>query len=127
MSNARMTQAAFDSEVEAQVTLLTLIVALHLLVYAETRWWLSPSQAVDTMRRWHMPDSSAVDVTRRVMLSSRALPLAMRLAECHSCLVDPAGMQATFTDHIHIDRRADRYLLIREACKAALLRQRDGM
>ncbi|CAN7636713.1 hypothetical protein LJR267_005012 [Paraburkholderia hospita] len=127
MSNARMTQAAFDSEVEAQVTLLTLIVALHLLVYAETRWWLSPLQAVDTMRRWHMPDSSAVDVTRRVMLSSRALPLAMRLAECHSCLVDPAGMQATFTDHIHIDRRADRYLLIREACKAALLRQRDGM
>ena len=26
------------------------------------------------------------------------------------------GMQATFTDHIHIDRHADRYLLIREAC-----------
>ena len=37
------------------------------------------------------------------------------------------GMQATFTDHIHIDRRAGRYLLICEACNAALLRQRNGM
>jgi len=127
MSNARMTQVAFSSEAEAQVKLLTLIVALHLLVYAETRWWLSPSQAVDAMRRWHTPDSSAVDVTHRVMLSSRALPLAMRLAECHACLVDPAGMQATFTDHIHIDKRANRYRLIRGACEAALLRQQAGM
>jgi hypothetical protein len=122
MANARMTQRAVDGEIETQVTLLTLIVALHLLVYAETRWWLSPSQAVDAMRRWHLPDASVLDVMRRVTLSSRALPLAMRLAECHSCLLDAIGMQAAFTDALHIDRRAEHYLLIRRACEGALAR-----
>jgi len=120
MGNARMTRRAVDGDIEAQVTLLTLIVALHLLVYAETRWWLSPSQAVDAMRRWHLPDSSVLDVMRRVALSSRALPLAMRLAECHACLIDSVGMQAAFTDELHIDTRAEHYLLIRRACEGAL-------
>ncbi|CAD6550846.1 hypothetical protein ACFQ3P_24615 [Paraburkholderia sabiae] len=122
MSNARSTQGAVYLEGETQVTLLTLIVALHLLVYAETRWWLTASQAVDAMRRWHMTDASALDVMRRVTLSSRALPLAMRLVECHASLRDSAGLQAAFTDQLQIDKDADQYRIIRRACEMALLR-----
>lgn len=122
MGKARSTRSAVDCEAEAQVTLLTLIVALHLLVYAETRWWLTASQAVDAMRRWHMNDASALDVMRRVALSSRALPLAMRLVECHASLRDPAGLQAAFTDQIQIDRDTEQYRVIRLACEAALTR-----
>ncbi|MBN3756310.1 hypothetical protein G3N95_25445 [Paraburkholderia sp. Tr-20389] len=124
MGNARSTQGAVDFEVDAQVTLLTLIVALHLLVYAETRWWLTASQAVDAMRRWHMADTKVRHVMRRVALSSRALPLAMRLVECHASLRDPAGLQAAFTDQLQIDKDTDQYRIIRHACEAALLRER---
>ncbi|ACC74296.1 hypothetical protein PPMP20_21440 [Paraburkholderia phymatum] len=122
MGNARSIRRAVDIEVDAQVTLLTLIVALHLLVYAETRWWLTASQAVDAMRRWHVADKDAFDVMRRVALSSRALPLAMRLVECHASLRDPAGLQAAFTDQLQIDKQTDQYRIIRGACEAALVR-----
>jgi hypothetical protein len=40
-----------DGGIDGQVRLLTLLVALHLLVFSESRLWLSPAQSVNVMRR----------------------------------------------------------------------------
>lgn len=63
-----------DNEVQRQVTLLTLLVALHLLVFSEARIWMSKAQAVHTMRQWYPADTTVLDVLRRVTIASRALP-----------------------------------------------------
>ncbi|MEX3972478.1 hypothetical protein [Paraburkholderia caribensis] len=111
-----------DREVDGQVRLLTLLVALHLLVFSESRTWLSPAQSVGVMRRWHIADSTVLDVLRRVRISSRALPIAVRLTECHGCLLDPVGIRAIFDSGGSIDADAVLYRIIRRACESALLR-----
>jgi hypothetical protein len=108
--------------VHGQVRLLTLLVALHLVVFSESRTWLSPAQSVGVMRRWHVADSTVLDVLQRVRISSRALPIAVRLAECHGCLLDPVRMRAVFDSRGSIDADAVLYRIIRRACEAALLR-----
>ncbi|MFP3558910.1 hypothetical protein [Paraburkholderia sp. SIMBA_054] len=62
-----------------------------------------------------------LDVLRRVMISSRALPIAIRLAECHGCLLDSEGMHAVFDSQHSIDADAVQYRIIHRACAAALL------
>jgi hypothetical protein len=74
------------------------------------------------MRRWHVADSTVLDVLQRVRISSRALPIAVRLAECHGCLLDPVRMRAVFDSRGSIDADAVLYRIIRRACEAALLR-----
>ncbi|SDI92278.1 hypothetical protein SAMN04487926_12750 [Paraburkholderia steynii] len=121
MDSRHSARKASDSEVDGQVTLLTLLVALHLLVFAEARTWLPPAQAVDAMRRWYLGDATVLDVLRRVTISSRALPIAIRLAKSHGCLLDPDGMHAVFDSQPSIDADSVQYRLIRRACEAALL------
>lgn len=120
MGSQHSARRASDRDTEGQVTLLTLLVALHLLVFAESRVWLSPAQAVDAMRRWYLADATVIDVIRRVTISSRALPIAIRLAECHGCLLDPDGMHTVFDSSTSIDAESVQYRLIRRACDAAL-------
>ena|ERR1700756_1516654 len=103
MESRHSARRASDSETDGQVTLLTLLVALHLLVFGEARLWLSPAQAVDAMRRWYLADATVIDVLRRVTISSRALPIAIRLAESHGCLLDPEAMHAVFDNCPSID------------------------
>jgi hypothetical protein len=110
-----------NGEVDAQVRLLTLLVALHLLVFSESRTWLSHAQSVGVMRRWHVADSTVLDVLRRVRNSSLALPIAVPLAECHGCVLDPVDMRAVFDSRGSIDADAVLYRIIRRACEAALL------
>jgi hypothetical protein len=120
MDSRHSTRGALTSEVEGQVTRLTLLVALHLLVFSEARVWMSAAQAVDAMRRWFLADTTVLDVLRRVMISSRALPIAVRLAACHGCLLDADGMHAVFDNQRSIDVGAIEYRIIRRACEAAL-------
>ncbi|MGT2477668.1 hypothetical protein [Paraburkholderia terrae] len=109
-------------DVESQISTLTLLVALHLLVRAETGTWPMALQAVDVMRRWYRADTTVLDVIRRVTLSSRSLPLAIRLAEIHPRLLNDDAMRSVFLDEGPIDRSAVEYQLIRHACRNALYR-----
>jgi len=120
MESRNPTRRKMDNEVQGQVTLLTLLVALHLLVFSEARIWMSKAQAVHTMRQWYPADTTVLDVLRRVTISSRALPIAVRLAECHGCLLDADGMRAVFDSQQPIDFDAVQYRIIRRACEAAL-------
>ena len=121
MESRHSSRKASDSEAERQVVFLTRLVALHLFVYSDAHAWLSPGQAVDTMRRWRTADSNVFDVLQRVRISSRALPIAIRLAECHGSLLDYVGMHKVFDSGRPIDAGAIQYLIIRRACERALL------
>lgn len=103
---------------EASAMLLTLLVALHLVVYSETRSWLTAAQSVDAMRRWYIADGGVPDALQRVTLSSRALPVAVRLADSHPHLLDASRMRMIFADTVKLDALECR--LIYHACESAL-------
>lgn len=111
-------QADIDRDLDAQVALLTLLVALHLLAFAETGGWLGTSRAVDANGSWPFMREPATGLLGRVALSSRALPMAMRIAKLYPWLLDFDQMKRAFVDQVRMD--SEQYRIIRRACRKAL-------
>lgn len=119
MSNRRiLAEEPVSRDREEQAAILTLLVALHLLVFAETGSWLTPAQVVVAMRQWKRADSNVLDILRRVALSSLALPLSLRIAESFPCLLDVSRMESAFMGRLQPG--SHEYRLIKQCCDSAI-------
>lgn len=95
--------------------------ASHLLAIQLTGEWLALEHVVESTTLWSSVNSGGADVMQRVILSSRALEVALQLEAAPLAAFSAQTITALFCENLRLDFRSEAARTIYRHCLNALI------